>query len=501
MTAEPQPHDTEPNPGTTAAEIRGAAQAIYRLPSKPTAMPSSSVSLRADVDRVVLRQNAVWFCKLRWIVVGFLLAAAAAAPFPSLLSVIGIRLDYGWPLVTAVALGLLNAVYLLLIPSEHARLAQVRWHLWVQIIADLVVLTVAVHYLGSVETAAPFMYLFHIVLSCVFFPPPESLAVAAIAMVLYCGCLLLEAAGSPAPVTVVLDAHIVDRDFLSLRFWTLHLAPVLGIGGVIWYLASRLSAALRQREAELAISNVRLRASSEERTRHMLQTTHQLKAPFAAIHANTQVLLSGASGRLPEEASKLVERIAARSAMLSQQILDMLQLSNLHSQSQDTLCPARLDLAEVLRSCIARVEPAAGLRGISIAAELEPVSVTAVEDHLRMLFENLLTNAVNYSYDRGAVEITCRRPTDGGAQVVVRDHGIGIPEDKLPHIFKEFYRTREAVRHNKALTGLGLAIVHDVAGMNGIDVQVESGLSWGTRVSLAIPTESSHRSRNPWRTS
>ena len=89
----------------------------------------------------------------------------------------------------------------------------------------------------------------------------------------------------------------------------------------------------------------------------------------------------------PEEASKLVEQIAARSAMLSQQILDMLQLSNLHSQSQDTLCPARLDLAEVLRGlCIARVEPAAGLRGISIAAELEPVSVTAVEDHLRMLF-------------------------------------------------------------------------------------------------------------------
>ena len=223
MTAEPQPHDTEPNPGTTAAEIRGQRRQSIGCPASQLRCLPLLSHCEPTWTASSCGQNAVWFCKLRWIVVGFLLAAAAAAPFPSLLSVIGIRLDYGWPLVTAVALGLLNAVYLLLIPSEHARLAQVRWHLWVQIVANLGLrITVADNYLGSVETAAPFMYLFHIVLSCVFFPPPESLAVAAIAMVLYCGCLLLEAAGSPT-VTVVLDAHIVDRDFLSLRFWTLHL--------------------------------------------------------------------------------------------------------------------------------------------------------------------------------------------------------------------------------------------------------------------------------------
>ena len=380
-----------------------AAPAVYRLPIDPTAEHAASASSRAEVDRVLLRRNAVWFCGLRWIVVGLLLVAAGAACFPSLLSALGVRLDYSWPLATAVALGVLNSVYVLLMPSEHARLAQVRLHLWVQIIADLVILTVVVHFLGSVETAAPFMYLFHIILACVFFPPSQSLAVAATAVLLYCGCLALESAGVVRPATIVqsLPLQTWDRDFLSGRFWSLHMGPLLAIWGVIWYVASRLSGALRKREAELAITNVRLKASSEERTRHMLQTTHELKAPFAAIHANAQILLSGTCGSLPDEAKSLVERIAARCTMLSQQILDMLQLSNLHSESQETLSPLPMDLAESLRGCIARVQPAAGLRGISIKAELEPVTIAAVEDHLRMLFDNLLTNAVHYSHDGG----------------------------------------------------------------------------------------------------
>ena len=66
---------------------------------------------------------------------------------------------------------------------------------------------------------------------------------------------------------------------------------MLLIWAVIWYLVSRLASAVRSRDRELFLGNRRLRASIEERSQHMLQTTHQLKAPFAAIHALTQLLL------------------------------------------------------------------------------------------------------------------------------------------------------------------------------------------------------------------
>ena len=96
----------------------------------------------------------------------------------------------------------------------------------------------------------------------------------------------------------------------SVQSW--QLGSLLAIWVIIWYLVSRLSAQLRDRERELIATNRRLEMSSAERARHMLQTTHELKAPFAAIHASTQLLLGNYAGTLSERVSAVVEKIAAQ---------------------------------------------------------------------------------------------------------------------------------------------------------------------------------------------
>ena len=68
--------------------------------------------------------------------------------------------------------------------------------LWLQILVDLAVLTAVVHFLGSVHTVAPLMYLFHIVLVCIFFSSAESLAVTGIALAMYVSCVVLESFGA-----------------------------------------------------------------------------------------------------------------------------------------------------------------------------------------------------------------------------------------------------------------------------------------------------------------
>ena len=154
-------------------------------------------------------------------------------------------------------------------------------HVWIQIVIDLAVLTVAIHFIGSVETPAVFMYLFHIILACIFFPPWQSLAVVATSASLYLACLAVETLGldhAQRRYSCRADWRIGVRGVLvpGLR---ISASPSL-IWVVIWYLASRLAGALRQRDRHLASANARLQASIEERARHMLQTTHQLKAPF-----------------------------------------------------------------------------------------------------------------------------------------------------------------------------------------------------------------------------
>jgi signal transduction histidine kinase len=262
-------------------------------------------------------------------------------------------------------------------------------------------------------------------------------------------------------------------------------SSALGIFFVVWFLASHLSRLVRQQERELAEANWRLTIAQRDKTRHMLRTTHELKAPFAAIAANAQLLLRGNCGVLPGEAAEVVGRIAARCRRLAIEIQEMLQLANLQSAAEQPP-PLRLDVAEMVRWAIARVGAAAQARRVSVDADLAPAHVVAVEDHVKMLLTNIIANAVAYSHEGGTVRVRCHAAADGPV-ITIEDEGIGIPADKLPRIFDEYYRTEEAVRHNKDSTGLGLAIVRHVAASHEIRVQVESAPNRGTRFTLRFP--------------
>ena len=106
-----------------------------------------------------------------------------------------------------------------------------------------------------------------------------------------------------------------------------------------------------------------------------------------------------------------------------------------------------------------------------------------------MLFDNLLSNAVAYSHRGGRVDVQCRLDTPTMMTVTVRDEGIGIPAEKLPFIFDEHYRTKEAVRHNKESSGLGLAIVKHVAQFHRINLNVQSLPGKGTTFTIWFPCE------------
>jgi len=212
-----------------------------------------------------------------------------------------------------------------------------------------------------------------------------------------------------------------------------------------------------------------------------------LKAPFAAIHANAQLLLNGHCGRLPPEAVDVLRRISARCRRLAREIQDMLQLANLGSSSQEPAPRVELDLSKLLRWCIDQVWPMAREHAVVFDSDIGAMRTRGVEDHLKMLLMNLLTNAVAYSHKGGVVRVRGCCEASGGARVTIADEGIGIPPEKLPSIFDAYYRTNEAVRHNKESSGLGLTIVKEVAELHGIRLRVTSRLGAGTTFELEFP--------------
>jgi two-component system sensor histidine kinase MprB len=117
--------------------------------------------------------------------------------------------------------------------------------------------------------------------------------------------------------------------------------------------------------------------------------------------------------------------------------------------------------------------------GIKFDAELSPTTVHGVPASIERAVGNLLDNAVKWSPEGGIVEVSVH---DG--RVIVRDHGPGIADEDLPHVFDRFYRSPDA--RGMAGSGLGLAIVRQVAQAHGGDVLAERAEGGGARVELAL---------------
>lgn len=443
----------------------------------------------------LLQKNAAWFCQLRWVVVALLGLAGVPGFVPELSLKAGLSASPVWPFSAATLLAVLNLCFTTLARLPDTLIAggadRLRWLLWAQISTDLLILTAVIHWLGGGFPASPFLYLLHIVLACMVFTPRESLGVIGLAAAFYLGLLLLETSTLLPRSSVLIGVHNASEKTPIFR-----VAPTLSIWVVIWYLVSRLAETLRSRDRALFLANQQLKASIEERSRHMLQTTHQLKAPFAAIHAQAQLLLGGYCGALPAGARDVTEKLSARCTLLARQIHEMLQLANLRSQAQQSPPSRDICMGALIEEVLQQLEPAVRRRDLRIEKEIHPVTVHGVEDHLKMLVENLVGNAVNYSYDHGALKLSCRVLSHDHVVVSVRDHGIGIAREKLPSIFDDYYRTKEAVQHNRASTGLGLAIVRQVASENSLTIEVESAPGWGTRFTVILPGASALSARN-----
>ncbi len=462
--------------------------ASYELsPVRELSIKSEVKDSEGPFSESLFAHNVSWFCQFRWLVIAILLSFGIAGLFPRLLDPFGIRTPGIWPFITAVVLVLSNLSFLYLAQTRTSP-AQIKSNLWGQITVDLVILSGVVYFVGSLRTDIAFMYLFHIVLACVFFSSRQSLIVTLMAIGMFAACIIFEYVLKILPPMSIFTGSFREEHTSSvLTMLAFNFSLTIGIWLAVWYLASHLSAMVRLRDFELEQTNRRLMAASEERSRHMLTTTHQLKAPFAAIYSNAQLLLQGYCGEIPEEALQVIRRILMRCRRLTAEIQEMLQLANLSSTSQESLPQTRIVSTELLKWCMSQVSSVAQERGIVFKTDIRPVIMMGAEDHFKMLFVNLLSNAVTYSHRNGQVIFTCHRGPNLEPIVTIEDNGIGIPADKLPRIFEEHYRTKEAVQHNKESSGLGLAIVKHVAEMYGINIRVESRPGFGTKFELTFP--------------
>jgi signal transduction histidine kinase len=256
---------------------------------------------------------------------------------------------------------------------------------------------------------------------------------------------------------------------------------------VVWYVVSRLSIVVRANERHLLDAYEQISRAQVEKDRYAVLMTHQLKAPLDAIRSKINLIKGNYCGEAPPEIRDVLLKIDNRASGMAGLILDVLKLERLKAAARDPGSLEQVSVELIIRKCIEKLKPIASSRHIIINASTEDFIVEGIPSQFEILFENIISNAIAYSYDGASVEVlTLLDIRDSSATVSVIDHGIGIADKDLPHIFDEYFYTPRAALHNRTSSGIGLSIVKTVAENNKLHIKVSSEQNAGTTFSVTF---------------
>lgn len=238
--------------------------------------------------------------------------------------------------------------------------------------------------------------------------------------------------------------------------------------------------------ARLAMREVEL---SDAKTSFVSNVSHELKTPLAKIRFFNDLLQ-----RLPAEAQTkhqryhgAIDQECTRLTLLIDNVLDFNRIERGQQQYQFEETP----VADVVRETVETFRVLHGAQGYPIDLHLDEdlptLSLDAVA--LRQALLNLLDNAVKYS-EPHTLQVAATHETVDGKPVValsVADEGIGIPADKLKHIFDEFYRVDTGLAQRSAGSGLGLALVQHVVEAHHGTILAESEENVGSKFTIRLP--------------
>lgn len=325
-----------------------------------------------------------------------------------------------------------------------------------------------------------------------------------------------------ASILVGRDLSEARRDVRALAF------TISGVGGAVllcsllggWFLAGRalapiarisraakamaqgdLSARIAVDKTENELGQVALalneaferqHLAAEVQRRFTADASHELRTPLATLQAT----LDWALKRPRQEAEYVSAMETCRRAgqRMADTVEELITIAQQDASVESERRPVML--APLVEEAIALLQPLAAQRSVAIVSNLEPALVVGDESRLLKVVTNLLKNAVEYNHPDGAVDVALS--TDGEMVTLrVRDRGIGIAAEDLPHVFDRFFRADKSRTRRGGGTGLGLAIAKRVVDDHGGTIVCRSELGAGTEIVVRLPAAAEEPSRLP----
>lgn len=216
--------------------------------------------------------------------------------------------------------------------------------------------------------------------------------------------------------------------------------------------------------------------------------SHEFRTPLTSINNYLSTLKEEAFQKLNKEQQDFLDRAFDSSKQLTALVENLLNVSKIERGSF-AIIPQPLEWTRILQQAVEDNKTQAVKKDISLTLNLADRSLPPVlADQVRVteVLNNLITNAINYTKEGGKIEVGAK-VEDGVVLTYIKDNGVGIPKDILPHLFTKFFRSPTALKEMRSGTGIGLYISKSIVDLHKGKIWVESTPSKGSTFYFTLP--------------
>ena len=252
---------------------------------------------------------------------------------------------------------------------------------------------------------------------------------------------------------------------------------------------TRLEEELRDSYARLENAYAELKETYDTKSAFVSSVSHELRTPLTVINNYVEMFEEGLLGELNETQQEKLQIVRSQTDHMIRLVEDMLDTSRLESR-RFRIQKGDLDLNVVAKSAVEDLSRLAALKEQMVSLEIDrklPI-VEGDEQRVKQVFNNLITNAIKYTSERGSIEVKVKDEGDDRILISISDTGMGIAEKDLSKIFEKFYTgDGSSLARESERMGLGLTIAKGIVEAHGGDIWVESELGKGSRFYFTLP--------------
>jgi len=253
------------------------------------------------------------------------------------------------------------------------------------------------------------------------------------------------------------------------------------------YLVHEKTLHISEINKDLYNTNKRLLENEQARKNVLSNVSHDLRTPITAIRGYAELLLTSGQKMSETQRENYLQNIIRRASQMERIISDIVDLTRLESGANEFQF-TDVSISELLDEICMMYETDLANTKKRLTLDIpedDLLFVRADPKKLSRVFENLISNAVNYTFEEAEIKVKAWREnadkelSEQTVHITVSDNGIGIPENEIPMVFDRFYRAKNSGGNIKG-TGIGLSIVKTIIDRHDATITVESTIGKGT---------------------